>query len=126
MNPQLEAGADTGAGMIAHRLSMEAGATLSDQRTALGRPDRYCAAARVLQPAPGRQTWIAPPTSPAWNAGCGAVAGPRATDPSVTRKTLPCHGQVRQPSARSLSDSGPDMWLHRSDSTCTAPLIRTA
>ena len=50
------------------------------------------------QPASGRQTWIAPPASRASTAGCGAVAGPRATDPSATRNALPSHGQVRQPS----------------------------
>jgi len=42
------------------------------------------------------------------NTGCGAVAGPRVTLPSATRNVLPCHGQVRQPSSYSPSDSGPD------------------
>ena len=73
-------------------------------------PDGTRARPPVLaQPAPGRQTWIAPPTSRVSNAGCGAVAGPRATEPSAIRNTLPCQGQVRQPSASSPSDSGPDM-----------------
>ena len=53
------------------------------------------------------------------NTGSGAVAGPRATVPSATRKVLPCHGQVRRPSRQSPSDSGPDRWLHRSASTWT-------
>jgi hypothetical protein len=46
--------------------------------------------------------------------------------PSATPNTLPCHGQVRQPPVSSLSDSGPDMWLHRPASTCTMPPVRTA
>src|ERR1700733_3206101 len=78
------------------------------------------------QPASGRQTWIAPPTSRVRKTGCGAVAGPRATDPSPIRNTLPGQGQGRRPSDSSLSESGPDMWLHRSASTCTAPPARMA
>ena len=60
------------------------------------------------------------PATRAWNTGCGAVAGPRMTAPSLTRNTLPCHGQVRQPSASFPSNSGPDRWLHRPASTCTS------
>ena len=70
------------------------------------------------QPQAGRPGSRRRPRAPG-SAGCGAVAGPRATEPSAIRKTLPCHGQVRQPSASSPSDSGPDMWLHRSASTWT-------
>jgi hypothetical protein len=61
------------------------------------------------QPAPGRQTWTMPPLTLAWNTGCGAVAGPCTTAPSLIRNTLPCHGQVRQPPSSSPSDSGPDI-----------------
>lgn len=61
-----------------------------------GLDDRLVPAA---YPAPGRQTWRIPSVTRVRNTGCGAVAGPRATLPSVTRKTLPCHGQVRQPSS---------------------------
>ena len=76
---------------------------------ALGSASGRHSRADARQPAPGRQTWIAPPASRASKAGCGAVAGPRATDPSAIRNTLPCHGQVRQPSASSPPDNGPDM-----------------
>jgi len=56
------------------------------------------ARSRPPYPAPGRQTWMIPSLIRVRNTGWGAVAGPRATLPPATRKVLPCHGQVRQPS----------------------------
>src|ERR1700748_1135192 len=38
---------------------------------------------RCDQPAPGRQTWIAPPAWRTSNAGCGAVARPPGTQASA-------------------------------------------
>ena len=73
-------------------------------------PDRYKKPPEqdASQPAPGRHTWRMPSVTRAWNTGCGAVAGPRTTAPSLTRNTLPCQGQVRQSPASPPSESGPD------------------
>jgi hypothetical protein len=54
---------------------------------------------------------------------CG---GPAGHGPVLDPEDAAVPRQVRRPSASSPSDSGPDMWLHRSASTRTLPSVRIA
>ena len=57
--------------------------------------------------------------------GRSTVAGPCTRLPSVTRNTLPCHGQVMHPSRTSPSSMGAPRWGHRASRATMSPASRS-